>query len=68
MKRKKPEIPKVIIEEDGVYECPECGDFNCLDSYEYTKLSNNGKVLITCPMCNTKLKLFAYEPDNHSEL
>lgn len=68
MKRKKSETPKVIIEDEGVYECPECGELNYLDSYEFTKLSYKGKMLITCPMCGTKLKLFAYESDNYSEL
>ena len=68
MKCKKSETPKVIIEDEGVYECPECGGFNYLDSYEFTKLSHKGKMLITCPMCGTKLKLFAYESDNYPEL
>lgn len=67
MKRKKQAVPKVQIYE-GTYECPECGGLNYLDSYEFTKLSHKGKMLITCPMCSTKLKLFAYESDNYSEL
>lgn len=68
MKLKKSETHKVKVEEDGAYWCPECEGLNYLDSYEFTRLSHKGKMLITCPMCGTKLKLFAYESDNYSEL
>ena len=68
MKLKKSETHKVKVEEDGAYWCPECEGINYLDSYEFTRLSHKGKMLITCPMCGTKLKLFAYESDNYSEL
>ena len=68
MKRKKQEVPKVHVYE-GTYECPECGGINYLDSYEFTQLTNKrGKMLISCPMCKSKIKLFAYEPDNYPEL
>ena len=68
MKRKKQEVPKVQVD-DGTYECPVCGGINYLDSYEFTKLTNQlGKMLTSCPMCKAKIKLFAYEPGNYSEL
>lgn len=68
MKQKKFEVPRVQVEE-GVYECPECGGLNYLDSYDFTKLTHQrGKMLTYCPMCKAKIKLFAYEPDNYPEL
>lgn len=68
MRNKKSETPKVKVEEEGAYWCPECGGINYLDSYEFTKLTHNGKMNINCPMCKTKIKLYAYEPDNYPEL
>lgn len=68
MKLKKSETPKVKVEEDGAYECPECRGINYLDSFEFTKLTYHGNMVINCPMCRTKIKLYAYEPDNYPEL
>ena len=68
MKRKKLGIPKVHVEEDGAYECPECGGLNYLDSYDYSMLLNRGNIPHHCPMCETKLKLSIYEQDSYPEL
>lgn len=65
---KKNEIPKVVVEEDGTFECPECGGLGTLDSYEFTQLTTKGKLIYYCPLCETKLKLLSYEQDSDTEL
>ena len=65
--KKKKEILKAQVEE-GVYECPSCGDVVYLDTWELSKLNESGRLQHVCPSCNNKIKLYGYEPDNYSEL
>lgn len=65
-KKKNKEVLEATVEE-GMYECPNCGETVYLDVYDISKLIDKGHILHRCTSCNVNIKL-TYEQDNYSEL